>query len=486
MSKEDDEREFKATGSVFRGLRADLDGAGTAKVFIVSSPAPSTQDNCLIWSFKGHATAQSTGIGGHISARFIPTVERESIDLVDRQVSVWNKELLWIGGYLGRFIYESQLSNINALWSEASKATGSPDEDLNDGTKKWLEAKAVHALKFFTFYPTTPSAIVGLNMESAFFGCMKNSSANDFPIISTVGVRPARSVRSWSPELRSFVKNIPMVPESVVNGAPMMLTSLVRQNMIRDVTFQDVLEELGSRPLSEAEMIECIKWRVGLDTSQMPATQSDVLRQQFLQAAVVSVKQPKDGVEGAPLEERIIPLSSIKTFLPTSSVIPPTLPLPSHTLPFSIGKHFRPEVLNQLFQWTDLSVPDWLDYLVSPEALSMLPQDHRITSDAHFAERVLNVVGKAWGSISKAQIVRITATLQNKTVIPTRSGMRCPKDAYFANANIFADLPILEFPRNTPIRGSMEKVCHPRKVYFILTLTFIPVDVARFGRDEAR
>ncbi|KAG8709368.1 hypothetical protein FRC08_018376 [Ceratobasidium sp. 394] len=68
-SKQEDEKEFQSTGSVFQGLRADLDGTGHAHVFI------------------GHATAQTTGIGGHVAARFIPTVERESIDLVDRNVS---------------------------------------------------------------------------------------------------------------------------------------------------------------------------------------------------------------------------------------------------------------------------------------------------------------------------------------------------------------------------------------------------------------
>ncbi len=31
---------------------------------------------------QGHATGQTTGIGGHVAARFIPTVERESVDLV--------------------------------------------------------------------------------------------------------------------------------------------------------------------------------------------------------------------------------------------------------------------------------------------------------------------------------------------------------------------------------------------------------------------
>lgn len=37
MSQEEDQKEFKATGSVFQGLRADLDGTGTARVFIVSN-----------------------------------------------------------------------------------------------------------------------------------------------------------------------------------------------------------------------------------------------------------------------------------------------------------------------------------------------------------------------------------------------------------------------------------------------------------------
>jgi hypothetical protein len=55
--------------------------------------------------FIGQATGQTTGLGGHIAARFIPTVERESIDLMDRFVSIWNKELLSIGGHVARIVY---------------------------------------------------------------------------------------------------------------------------------------------------------------------------------------------------------------------------------------------------------------------------------------------------------------------------------------------------------------------------------------------
>lgn len=36
----------------------------------------------LLKSGKGHATGQTTGLGGHMAARFIPTVERESVDLM--------------------------------------------------------------------------------------------------------------------------------------------------------------------------------------------------------------------------------------------------------------------------------------------------------------------------------------------------------------------------------------------------------------------
>lgn len=80
LEKRDQDAEDKGEKSVFRGLRADLDGRGLSKVFI------------------GHATGQTTGMAGHLSARFIPTVERESIDLVDRHVAVWNRELLHISG----------------------------------------------------------------------------------------------------------------------------------------------------------------------------------------------------------------------------------------------------------------------------------------------------------------------------------------------------------------------------------------------------
>lgn len=50
-----------------------------SRIFIVSSTLCSIR-NCADES-QGQSTAQTTGIGGHMSGRFIPTVERGSIDL---------------------------------------------------------------------------------------------------------------------------------------------------------------------------------------------------------------------------------------------------------------------------------------------------------------------------------------------------------------------------------------------------------------------
>ena len=100
-SKKEDETQHKATGTVFQGLRADIDGyvwtyynvlrpkltcysMGSAHIFIVGGQQTLVDalSDLVLLSVQGHATAQTTGLGGHMSTRFIPTVERESIDLV--------------------------------------------------------------------------------------------------------------------------------------------------------------------------------------------------------------------------------------------------------------------------------------------------------------------------------------------------------------------------------------------------------------------
>ncbi|KAF8688692.1 hypothetical protein RHS03_09437, partial [Rhizoctonia solani] len=430
-SKKEDEKEFKDTGSVFQGLRADLDGTGHAHVFI------------------GHATAQTTGIGGHVAARFIPTVERESIDLVDRNVSIWNKELLYVGGLLARAVYEIELSNIAELWTGAMSSSTSDKDDEGDKTlRTWLQSRCLHVLQFFTFHPTTPSSVVAEHFRSAFFtsGAMAN---HIFPIISTLGVRSAKDVRVYNAAFTGFLKNTPMLPPEIAREGRLMLASLRERGMCTDVTFQDVLDELKARILDEQEAVALLKWRMGLD-AELTRTHARELREVFLGAAVFCIKE-----EGK--QDKVVPLASIRTFInPRTSVIPLDSPLPEHTLPFVISKQLGNADFKGLFGWTELGVPDWITYLVNPTARKETGMD--ITVDAVFAERVLGVIARAWPSINATQQQDICTKLSDVPCVPTRAGLKIPSEAYFSNAHVFPDLPIVVMPKGTAVKGTLEKV----------------------------
>ncbi|KAI6022641.1 hypothetical protein EDC04DRAFT_2606939 [Pisolithus marmoratus] len=100
----------------------------------------------------GHATAQTMDIVGHMASCFIPTVEHEWIDFVNRNVTTWNRELLYIRGFLCRVVYELELSDIQRLWKEA--ATDMPQ------SPKLHDQYFLHLPKFFMVYHSMPSVEV--------------------------------------------------------------------------------------------------------------------------------------------------------------------------------------------------------------------------------------------------------------------------------------------------------------------------------------
>ncbi|KAI8998895.1 hypothetical protein BD414DRAFT_519966 [Trametes punicea] len=440
-SKREDEKHGRTAGSVFQGLRADLDGTGQAKVFI------------------GHATGQTTGIGGHMAARFIPTVERESIDLVDRTVAVWNKELLYVGGFLARSAYEIEMAHIQQLWKEAS-ATARPGEGIDAALQESLRSRAIHALRFFTFHPSTPSSVVSTALEGAFFSCAESprfsiiSAHKGFPIISTAGVRDATEVRYPDPAFSGFVKELPVVPEDVLRLAKPMVDTLRAREMIKDITFVDVLQELRNRPLSEQEMIACFRWWIDL-CHQSTLKNLDYVRSQLLGAAVLQIEDKSDSTG------QIVPLSIIQSFLSrksgsTGALIPTDGPLPPHLLPVSISRHFEPQALEDAFGWRELTIVEWLRHVTSPPA----PHDaeHDIEQSPPWAERVLQVLGRAWPSLPQAQKAEVASMMSVRACVPTSAGLKRPEEAYFQNAHIFGDLPVVALPSGATVKGPLEKL----------------------------
>ncbi|KAI9511382.1 hypothetical protein F5148DRAFT_1172037 [Russula earlei] len=416
-----EEKATYATGSVFQGLRADLEGTGSARVFI------------------GHSTGQTTGIGGHMATRFIPTVERESIDLVDRNVAVWNKELLYVGGFLARSAYELELDGIKKRWESAAAAKGPVQAELR--------GRVLHALKFFTFHPSTPSPVVSDSMEDAFFAC---ASTHPFSIISSEGVRSASQVHFPDPEFSSFLKRLPIISEDIVDGAKTMIAALRARGMLKNITFVDVLNELRLRPLSESEAVACLKWWVGV-TRQGNNPNLPQGRSQLLDALVISTNGPR---------ERVMKLSDARTFLNPrtgGAIIPADGPLPSTLLPISITKSFDPDVLASNFPWKPLSIVDWLAHVIDPK-VAAANVEFDVTHSPPWAERVLTVLSRAWSTLGRTAQEDVIKMLKPRACIPTSSGLKIPDEAYFSSVNLFKDLPIVTMPSGTAVKGPLEKV----------------------------
>ncbi|KIJ58355.1 hypothetical protein HYDPIDRAFT_119620 [Hydnomerulius pinastri MD-312] len=239
--------------SAFRGLRADLDRATHTRVFI------------------GHATAQTTGIGGHMASHFIPTVERESIDLADRNVAIWNRELLYVGGFLCRAVYELELSKIQSSWEEA--AAGKPHSRPSRELRDRFHERFLHVLKFFTFHDSTPSSKVAKLLANSFYGC----TTLPLRLLSSVGVRGAPDVRAFDPVFAKFLKSLPMLSEYVTRDGAHCIAALPDQHKIPAITLSDVLQDLRRHTLDVEELVECLRWWITPRRDNSTSNTADLL-----------------------------------------------------------------------------------------------------------------------------------------------------------------------------------------------------------------
>lgn len=364
--------------------------------------------------------------------------------------SVWNRELLYVGGLLARAAYELELNNVKNVW-EGAVSSGSPADGVEEELQAWLRSRSLHTLKFFTFYPSTPSAEVSNLLEANFFSCAKGSR---FPLISTAGVRDASEVRLPDPTLSGFLKHLPVLPEEILTDAQAMIASLENRGMIKSITFADVLKELRSRPLVEDEMIACLTWWVGM--SKQHTTSNLSHRAELLDAAVLTTGKPGS------TDEKIIPLGSLQTFIngrTISSIIPLDGPLPDHLLPVTISKCFSSSDISSAFPWIELTIPKWLEHVCSTKVRTAnVHQD--LTISPIWAERVLTILARAWATLSAPAKGEVFSHLGAIACIPTSSGMRIPDQSYFPQANIFNDLPVVTFPSGAMPKGSLERVLH--------------------------
>ena len=348
-----------------------------------------------------------------------------------------------MGGLLSRAAYEFELSTVRQHWETA----GSGDAPLDEEMQRRLISRVLHALKFFMFYTSTPSPDVSSLMEAAFFAC---SPSGNFPLITTKGVCNAANVRLPDSAFSGFLKDIPTLPEEIMNGASLTISGLQARGLIKAITFHDVLQELQSRPLTQIEFVACLNWWIGVfregDRDRLLP-----IRAQLINSLVLSVDEGNG--------QKIIPLSAVKSFInprtPSGKNIPPEGPVPEHLLPVSISKLFNPEVLASCFPWTEFTIVQWVRFLCESGTIQV---EFDLNLSPSWAERVFGMLSRAWPTLSSTSKTDIIQLLRLKTCIPTSSGMMLPEQAYFPNVNIFGDLPIVVFHGGLLIKGTLERV----------------------------
>lgn len=70
--------------------------------------------------FIGFRTSQTTGLAAHLAAPFVPTVEREAMDLQDQTLRLFNLELLEFSGILMRLTLEHGMSTLGAEYAKGA------------------------------------------------------------------------------------------------------------------------------------------------------------------------------------------------------------------------------------------------------------------------------------------------------------------------------------------------------------------------------
>ncbi|KAI9844962.1 MAG: hypothetical protein M1838_001946 [Thelocarpon superellum] len=370
--------------------------------------------------FIGFPTQQTTGVTGvHVSApSVIPTVEREAIDLNARYVRTWNVEVLRAAGIVCRVAWANELMEIKGKLSRAVAASGKGKMRKEDVAT--VLPDAIHVFKQFTFLDATPSAKVGQLIEEAFWTSTTQASID---VVSTQGVLPSHQVRLASEDLSGFVEGIPVLPDALIQGAPELVGKLKDYGLVTAITTADVKKELEAKALDGSQLTEFLKWLArqafALDVPR-PTTRS------LLDVAVATV----DG--------QVLVLANITSFV-NASKIPVDVPVPGTTIPFEYTKHLTKAELEAL-GWEELQIVPWLRDLI--ERAGAREADEDITRSPTFAAQVLAVLSKQWDALSQSSRGTVVSLLEDRTVIPTKMGMKRPGEAYFPTVKLFQDLPI--------------------------------------------
>jgi hypothetical protein len=399
---------------------ASAQGTAAVATDVFASVLPNKKPGGRV--FIGFPTMQTTGAGMHLSApSVIPTVEREAIDLNARWVRTWNVELLRAAGIVGRLAFANEMADLHRKLTHSSEKG---DKFSKEAIAKHIP-EALHILGTFSFADSTPSGQVGQIMEEAFWTCFRKASIEMY---STRGVLQTSEVRLGIDELNAFVDAIPVVPKIMMDSP--FVKKLVDFGLISYINVTDIRKELEIKALSKAQVISLITW---LGKKSVSGELDPGSRATLLDVAVASIGDDESHGE-------VIALGGITNYL-SQSRIPANMPIPPTTIPFSFTINSSPAEL-QALGWEPLEILPWLRFLI--ETTSSRPEGESITRSSKFAIQVLTIISKNWDTLSNSSRAAVAPLLQNKSVMPTKLGMKIPSESFFPSVKLFDDLPVLQ------------------------------------------
>jgi hypothetical protein len=315
--------------------------------------------------------------------------------------------------------YDLEMKKIDKEWSTLGKT----------GAGKNL---ALYTMKSFTFNPSTPDSKVSTFIKNAFFGC---SYTTDFPLLSDKGIRPTKDIRRYDVDFAPFMQSTPVLESELRAEIKSMVGVLPHKLRVRPYSYNDVVNELKSRCLTEQEMAACLRWYTNTYEKQAPLTEElRTCRGELLRAG----KALSGGKE--------IKLSVIQKYIegPMLNALNPGDPPPEDTIPPALLQGLgNPYRARDAFGWQEMPITHWLRFLKDAK----LDPAHDIRQSSNFASHVLTVLGALWHRLPDDSPSEVKEILGDVAFIPTtssgRNQMHKPNEAYFLEADVFRDLPVV-------------------------------------------
>ncbi|KAG9310182.1 hypothetical protein JVU11DRAFT_9807 [Chiua virens] len=353
---------------------------------------------------QGQSTNQTTGIGLHISAHFLSTMERGSLS------KDWNREVLKVGGLLARVVYEQEMHT-------ASKSK-------NDvATKLGLSTMAR-----FAFGSTVPHSGVSQILQDAFYSCC-HKSKSPFPVVSAAGISDASDpqFRQSNKDL-SFLKRYWVLHEDIKDH---QRSQIIRRYNIPQFKFGDIVREFEIGVKQETMKSFFAWWdntRKTYFTSDKTKSAAEKFCNEFASHGVIHIGH------GVRME-----LKNIKYYI--LFPLHPSLSRPD-TIYIDVGSGHPSKDAVEAFGWSQLSLLDWLEYAHAQAQQHTSNSVSGPDSDLGFRILLALVQFALVETLSGEQWNRIAAFMKDLKCIPTNKGLKTPGESYFEIADICKSLPI--------------------------------------------